>query len=68
MLFAYLVCVCVCVNTLISLFVIFQAFGQSFLQPDIDVFRQNLEALQSLNQSWKLYSKVSDIPDFWLFH
>ncbi|KAK2152122.1 hypothetical protein LSH36_339g04009 [Paralvinella palmiformis] len=36
---------------------IMQAFGQSFLQPDIDVFRQNLEALQSLNQSWKLYSK-----------
>jgi hypothetical protein len=37
---------------------IMEAFGQSFLQPDIDVFRQNLESLESLNNKWKLYSKV----------
>jgi len=33
------------------------AFGQSFLQQDIAVFRQNMEALESLNLKWKLYSK-----------
>lgn len=36
-----------------------QAFGQSFLQSDIGIFRQNLEALESLNLKWKLYHKVS---------
>lgn len=37
---------------------ILQSYGQSFLQPDIDVFRQNLESLQKLNFKWKLYSKT----------
>ena len=37
---------------------IMQAFGQSFLQPDIAIFKQNLEALDSLNTKWKLYQKV----------
>ncbi|XP_048575902.1 exportin-6 isoform X2 [Nematostella vectensis] len=34
-----------------------QAFGQSFLQPDITIFRQNLEALENLNSKCKLYQK-----------
>ncbi|KAL5018253.1 hypothetical protein ScPMuIL_003975 [Solemya velum] len=38
---------------------IMQAYGQSFLQPDITVFKQNLESLESLNTKWKLYSKQS---------
>ena len=36
-----------------------QAFGQSFLQPDIALFKMNLEALENLNAKWKLYQKVS---------
>ncbi|KAK7112089.1 exportin-6-like [Littorina saxatilis] len=36
---------------------IFQAYGQSFLQPDIAIFRQNLESLEALNYKWKLYGK-----------
>ncbi len=36
---------------------ILQAFGQSFMQPDITVFRQNLAALEELNEKWKLYHK-----------
>ncbi|XP_036369999.1 exportin-6-like isoform X2 [Octopus sinensis] len=36
---------------------IMQAFGQSFLQPDIALFRQNLESLETLNTKWKLYHK-----------
>lgn len=36
---------------------IFQAYGQSFLQPDIGVFKQNLESLEALHYKWKLYSK-----------
>lgn len=36
---------------------IMQAFGQSLLQPDITIFRQNLEALESLNSKWKLYHR-----------
>ena len=36
-----------------------QAIGQSFLQSDIHVFRQNLESLETLNTKWKLYHKVS---------
>jgi hypothetical protein len=35
------------------------AFGQSFLQPDIAIFKQNLEALETLNSKWKLYQKVN---------
>ncbi|MGH0115379.1 UNVERIFIED_CONTAM: hypothetical protein FKN15_000014, partial [Acipenser sinensis] len=38
---------------------IMQAFGQSFLQPDIHIFKQNLSYLESLNSKQKLYHKVS---------
>ena len=38
---------------------ILNAFGQSFLQPDIAVFKQNLLTLEALNEKWKLYHKVS---------
>ncbi|KAJ8284173.1 hypothetical protein COCON_G00030230 [Conger conger] len=34
-----------------------QAFGQSFLQPDIHIFKQNLFYLESLNSKHKLYHK-----------
>ncbi|XP_031571842.1 exportin-6-like [Actinia tenebrosa] len=34
-----------------------QAFGQSFLQPDIAIFKQNLEILENLNSKCKLYQK-----------
>lgn len=36
-----------------------QAFGQSFLQPDIHIFKQNLSYLESLNSKHKLYHRVS---------
>ncbi|KAG1658541.1 Exportin-6 [Nymphon striatum] len=36
---------------------IMQAFGQSFLQPDINIFKQNLRFLDKLNSSCRLYSK-----------
>ena len=36
---------------------ILHAFGQSFLQPDISVFKQNLAALEDINSKWKLYHK-----------
>ncbi|KAG9349889.1 hypothetical protein JZ751_026242 [Albula glossodonta] len=36
---------------------IMQAFGQSFLQPDIHIFKQNLSYLESLNSKHKLYHK-----------
>ncbi|KAK6169003.1 hypothetical protein SNE40_020137 [Patella caerulea] len=36
---------------------IMQAYGQSFLQPDITIFKQNLESLEILNAKWKLYNK-----------
>ena len=44
----YLSLVCVCV----------QGFGNSFLQSDITIFKQNLLALEALNTKHKLYSKV----------
>lgn len=37
---------------------IMQAFGQSFMQPDITIFKHNLEAMESLNSKYKLYHKV----------
>lgn len=37
---------------------IMQAFGHSFLQPDISIFQQNLEALENLNRKCKLYYKA----------
>lgn len=39
-------------------FSILQAYGQSFLQPDIAIFKQNLESLEALNAKWKLFHKV----------
>ncbi|MPC08061.1 exportin-6-like [Portunus trituberculatus] len=36
---------------------IMQAFGQSFMQPDITIFKHNLEAMESLNSKYKLYHK-----------
>jgi hypothetical protein len=39
-------------------FAIMEAFGQSFLQKDIALFKQNLSALETLNKKHKLYSKV----------
>merc|ERR1712142_1203656 len=35
-----------------------KAIGQSFLQPDIAVFSQNVAALEHLNSKWRLYSKT----------
>ena len=35
-----------------------QTFGNSFLRPDITLFKQNLSYLESLNTKHKLYSKV----------
>ena len=37
---------------------ILEAIGQSFLQPDINVFKLNLATLQMLNTKWKLFHKV----------
>ncbi|KAM4631697.1 exportin-6 isoform 1-T1 [Discoglossus pictus] len=36
---------------------VMQAFGQSFLQPDIHIFKQNLSYLETLNSKHKLYHK-----------
>ena len=36
---------------------ILQAFGQSFLQADISIFKQNLAALEDINSKWRLYHK-----------
>ncbi|XP_055948034.1 exportin-6-like isoform X2 [Argiope bruennichi] len=36
---------------------IMEAYGQSFLQPDIVLFKQNLISLETLNNKWKLYYK-----------
>ncbi|GFQ82242.1 exportin-6 [Trichonephila clavata] len=36
---------------------IMEAYGQSFLQPDINLFKQNLLSLETLNNKWKLYYK-----------
>lgn len=37
---------------------VWQAFGQSFLQPDIHIFKQNLSYLEILNTKHKLYHRV----------
>ncbi|RWS06375.1 exportin-6-like isoform X1 [Dinothrombium tinctorium] len=36
---------------------IMQAYGQSFLSPDITLFKQNLESMENLNFRFKLYHK-----------
>ena len=35
-----------------------KAIGESFLQPDIALFKQNLAALENVNTKWRLYQKV----------
>lgn len=35
-----------------------QAYGQSFMESDINLFRMNLTALESLNHKYKLYHRV----------
>ncbi|XP_076821839.1 exportin-6-like [Clavelina lepadiformis] len=40
---------------------IMSAYGNSFLQPDIAVFKQNLEALEDLNTKQKIYVKLHHI-------
>ncbi|XP_067938254.1 exportin-6-like [Watersipora subatra] len=37
---------------------ILSSYGQSFLQPDISIFKHNLESLEKLNNKWKLYHKT----------
>ncbi|KAI3359285.1 hypothetical protein L3Q82_002800 [Scortum barcoo] len=37
--------------------IVAEAFGQSFLQPDIHIFKQNLSYLESLNSKHKLYHR-----------
>lgn len=36
---------------------IMTAYGQSFMLPDINIFQQNLAALDTLHSKWKLYHK-----------
>merc|ERR1712150_4872 len=36
---------------------ILHAFGQSFLQADISIFKQSLAALEDINTKWRLYHK-----------
>jgi len=40
------------------LIAVLNAFGESLLQPDINIFKQNLHGLESLNSKWRLYYKV----------
>ena len=37
---------------------IMTAYGQSFMLPDINIFQQNLSALDTLHSKCKLYHKV----------
>ncbi|CAL4098469.1 unnamed protein product, partial [Meganyctiphanes norvegica] len=37
---------------------IMQALGQSFMQPDISIFKHNLETMESLNSKYKLYHRA----------
>ena len=37
---------------------IMTAYVQSFMLPDINIFQQNLAALDTLHSKWKLYHKV----------
>lgn len=48
-------------NHIEQLTAILQAYGQSLLQPDINLFGQNLRSLEKLNAKWKLYHKVKNI-------
>lgn len=47
---------------------IMTSYGQSFLLPDIAIFKQNLEALESLHSKWKLYHKVMPRTLIFLSH
>lgn len=49
----------ICVQWLeLRLTFVWQAFGQSFLHPDIHIFKQNLSYLEILNTKHKLYHRV----------
>ncbi|KAF5293825.1 hypothetical protein FQA39_LY03310 [Lamprigera yunnana] len=41
-----------------QLLAVLQVFGQALLQPDINVFRTSLLALEDLHSKWKLYQKM----------
>ncbi|KAK4874303.1 hypothetical protein RN001_013663 [Aquatica leii] len=41
-----------------QLLAVLQVFGQALLQPDINVFRTSLLALEDLQSKWKLYQKM----------
>lgn len=41
-----------------QLLAVLQVFGQALLQPDINIFRFSLAALEDLNNKWKLYHKA----------
>ena len=43
---------------------IMTAYGQSFMLPDINIFQQNLAALDTLHSKWKLYHKVRPFFSF----
>jgi hypothetical protein len=45
----------------LSFMIISKAFGQTFTQTDITVFKQNLQSLEDLNSKRKLYQKVRKI-------
>lgn len=42
-----------------QLLAVLRVFGQSLLQPDINIFKTSLNSLEDLNSKWKLYHKVS---------
>ncbi|KAJ8947794.1 hypothetical protein NQ318_019466 [Aromia moschata] len=41
-----------------QLLAVLQVFGQALLQPDINIFKLSLIALEDLNAKWKLYHKI----------
>ncbi|KRT81677.1 hypothetical protein AMK59_5852, partial [Oryctes borbonicus] len=41
-----------------QLLAVLRVFGESLLQPDINIFKTSLSSLEDLNNKWKLYFKV----------
>ncbi|KAK9752797.1 Exportin 1-like protein [Popillia japonica] len=41
-----------------QLLAVLRVFGQSLLQPDINIFKTSLNSLEDLNSKWKLYHKA----------
>ena len=41
-----------------------QEIGQALMENDITLFKKSLEILQSLNERYKLYTKVRCLSDF----